>query len=390
LQLSIIIVNYNVQYYIEHCLHSVLAACKNIQAEVFVIDNASTDNSKQYLHNTFTQVHFIWKASNEGFAKANNQALKLATGNLILFLNPDTIVAEDCFEKCIAFCNNTNNIGAIGVRMIDGNGTYLPESKRGFPSPFTAFCKLTGLTTLFSTSTIFSRYYLGHLPNNSTNPIDVIAGAFMMVPKNVLAAVGSFDEQFFMYGEDIDLSYRIKKAGYDNYFFANTTIIHFKGESTQKLNNKYIQYFYGAMRLFVKKHYHNSMGTLFSLFLHTAISLKAMQATIKNIFKKQIITEGYIPFIATKIAVVADEKVYAAIQNSLLDNVYKLSKTTADNVDDTFDAIVFSTTKLTCKNIIYLMQQQHSYTYILLHIANATSIIGSNNKNKKGMAICFK
>lgn len=390
MQLSIIIVNYNVQYYIEHCLHSVVAACKNIQAEIFVIDNASTDNSKQYLQHTFTQVHFIWKTSNDGFAKANNQALQLATGNLILFLNPDTIVPEDCFEKCIDFCNNTGNIGAIGVRMIDGSGAYLPESKRGFPSPFTAFCKLTGLCTLFSTSAFFNNYYLGHLPNAITNPIDVIAGAYMMVPKNVLNEVGSFDEQFFMYGEDIDLSYRIKKAGYTNFLFADTTIIHFKGESTQKLNSKYIQYFYGAMGLFVKKHYRNSIGKFFSAFLHTAIMLKALQATIKNIFKKQISTEDYIPFTATKIAVVADEKTFNAIQNSLLDNAYILSKAMEYDIDNTLDTIVLSTTQLTGKHIITLMQQRHNYKNILLHIASANSIIGSNNKNKKGIAIAFK
>ena len=164
MDLSVIIVNYNVKYFLEQCLCSVIKATLNIDAEIFVVDNNSTDGSKNFFINRFPQVKFIWKIKNEGFAKANNEALQIATGEKILFLNPDTIVPEDCFEKCLAFLSTTKNIGILGVRMIDGSGNYLPESKRGFPSSFTSFCKITGLTKLFPHSKLLANYYLGHLP----------------------------------------------------------------------------------------------------------------------------------------------------------------------------------------------------------------------------------
>lgn len=253
--LSIIIVNYNVRYFIEACLHSVEKACKNIDAEVFVVDNASTDDSASVLPLLFPNVHFIWNEVNLGFSKANNLAIKNAKGQFILFLNPDTIVPEDCFEKCLSFFSTHHDGGALGVHMIDGNGNFHKESKRSFPDPAVSFFKMIGLSKLFPKSKLFASYYAGHLPEKNTASIDVLSGAFMMISRKILDRVVGFDEDYFMYAEDIDLSYRIKKTGFKNYYFAETSIIHFKGESTKKTDAKYVRDFYGAMKLFVLKHY---------------------------------------------------------------------------------------------------------------------------------------
>ena len=232
MQLSVIIINFNVKYFLEQCLLSVIKAMKNIDGEIIVIDNNSDDDSFLFFQNSFSEVHFIWNKTNNGFAKANNQALKIAKGDNILFLNPDTIIPEDCFEKCIAFISQNNC--ALGIKMLDGSGNFLKESKRAFPSPATSLFKLFGLAKLFPHSKIFGKYHLGYLSENENHEVDVLAGAFMMIPKNILNTVGSFDEDFFMYGEDIDLSFRIQKAGFKNFYFSESSIIHFKGESTKK------------------------------------------------------------------------------------------------------------------------------------------------------------
>jgi O-antigen biosynthesis protein len=286
LQLSVIIVNYNVKYFLEQCLCSVLKACKNITAEVIVTDNNSSDGSKGFLLPKFPQVNFIWNNDNVGFAKANNQALALAKGEYILFLNPDTIVPEDCFEKCIQFFQVYPQAGALGIHMIDGTGKFLKESKRAFPSPLTSLYKLSGLTKLFPYSKTFAKYHLGHLPENENHEVDVLAGAFMMAPKNILDKTGSFDETFFMYGEDVDLSYRIQQAGYKNYYFAQSSIIHFKGESTKKGSLNYVKMFYSAMSLFVKKHYSGSRAGVFNFLIQVAIFLRATLAVGAKFLQK--------------------------------------------------------------------------------------------------------
>jgi GT2 family glycosyltransferase len=274
LKLSIIIVNYNVKYFLEQCLYSVQKGIEGLEAEVIVVDNASTDGSIKYLQPQFPFVQFIICKANNGFARACNQGLKVAKGAFILFLNPDTIVAEDSFHTCIHFFNANTNCGAIGVRMIDGSGIFLKESKRAFPAPLTSFYKLAGLASVFPHSKLFARYHLGHLNNDEDHEVDVLAGAFMMIRKEVLDTVGSFDEAFFMYGEDIDLSYRIQKAGYKNYYLAKTTIIHFKGESTSRESLKYVKLFYKAMLIFVQKHYTGSTAILFRLIIQLGIWLR--------------------------------------------------------------------------------------------------------------------
>lgn len=262
-----------------------LKACAGIDAEIFVVDNNSTDNSKELLVAKFPTVHFTWNKENLGFAKANNQALEKASGEYILFLNPDTILPEDCLINCTRFFESHPDAGALGIRMIDGAGKFLKESKRAFPSPLTSLYKLSGVTKIFPRSTIFAKYHLGHLSENESHEVDVLAGAFMMVPKKILQQTGSFDETFFMYGEDVDLSYRIQKAGYKNYYFAGSTIIHFKGESTKKGSLNYVRLFYSAMSLFVKKHYSGSRAGIFNVLIQTGIFLRATLAIIAKFLK---------------------------------------------------------------------------------------------------------
>lgn len=256
---------------------------KNIEGEIIVIDNHSNDDSFSFFQNRFPQVQFIWNATNSGFAKANNQALKLAKGEYILFLNPDTIVPEDCFNKSIEFIKS--NHVALGIRMLDGEGNFLKESKRSFPSPMTSLYKLFGLAKLFPHSKTFAKYHLGYLSENENHEVDVLAGAYMMIPKRILDKVGGFDEDFFMYGEDIDLSYRIQKAGFKNYYFAESCILHFKGESTKKGSLNYVKMFYKAMSIFVKKHYGSQRAGLYSFFIHIAIFIRASFSALSRLLK---------------------------------------------------------------------------------------------------------
>lgn len=283
--------NYNVKYFLEQCLCSVYKALQGIDAEVWVADNASSDNSVEYLKPKFPWVKFIVNLNNAGFAKANNQALFQCNGKYVLFLNPDTLIPEDSLVKCIAFLETNTHAGALGVRMIDGNGTFLPESKRAFPSPLTSLFKLTGLSSLFPTSRVFSRYSLTYLDEYKNHEVDVLSGAFMLAKRSVLIDLKGFDETFFMYGEDIDLSYRIQKPGYKNYYFSETTIIHFKGESTSKTSLRYVKMFYEAMSIFVKKHYSGSSGYLFASLLQVAIWLRAGVSAAVQIGSK---TKGFL------------------------------------------------------------------------------------------------
>jgi len=285
LTLSVIIVNYNVKYFLEQCLYSVRKAAENIKAEVIVVDNQSTDESLSYLGPRFPEVRFIQSAANNGFGRACNRGLEEASGKYILFLNPDTIVAEDSFSTCISFFERYPDCGAIGVKMIDGSGSFLKESKRAFPSPLTSLFKLAGLSSLFPKSKLFSRYHLGHLSREENHEVDVLAGAFLMTRKEVLEKVGSFDDAFFMYGEDVDLSYRIQKAGYKNYYLSETTIIHFKGESTKRGSLNYVKMFYQAMITFVKKHYGGARAGIFQFSIKAAIWLRALIAALLKLIK---------------------------------------------------------------------------------------------------------
>lgn len=285
MKLSVIIVNYNVKYFLEQALGSVQKACRNIQAEVFVVDNNSVDDSVQMVKAKFPNVQLIVNDSNPGFSIANNQAIRQSKGEYVLLLNPDTVVEEDTFEKCLHFMDAHPEAGGLGVKMIDGSGNFLPESKRGFPSPKVAFFKAFGLSRFFPKSRLFNHYHLGYLDNNETHEVEVLAGAFMFLRKSVLDKIGLLDESFFMYGEDIDLSYRIIQAGFKNYYFADTTIIHYKGESTKKGSLNYVRTFYNAMIIFARKHFKGEKAWLFILMLQVAIYFRAFLTVTGNFLK---------------------------------------------------------------------------------------------------------
>ncbi|MFT6814428.1 MAG: GT2 family glycosyltransferase [Sphingobacteriales bacterium] len=286
MKLSVIIVNYNVKFFLEQTLRSVRKAVRNIDAEVWVVDNNSVDGSLAMLEDKFPEVKLIANKDNTGFSKANNQAIRESKGEYVLLLNPDTVVQEDTFEKCIQFMDSHEDAGALGVKMLDGKGKFLPESKRGLPTPSVAFYKIFGLSKLFPKSKTFGQYHLKYLPMNEVNVVDVLSGAFMFMRKACLDKCGLLDEQFFMYGEDIDLSYRITKSGYKNYYFPETQIIHYKGESTKKSSVNYVFVFYRAMAIFAKKHFSAKRANSFALLINLAIYLRATWAVLGRVLNR--------------------------------------------------------------------------------------------------------
>lgn len=244
MELSVVILNYKVRYFLEQCIRSVQRAIANIDAEIIVIDNDSNDGSCEMIRQYFPDVHLIENKENSGFSKANNKAVKEAKGKYVCILNPDTAVAEDCFVKALAYYKSQSKIGALGVLLMDGTGNFLPESKRNFPSPKVSFLKLIGKD---------AKYYANHVDTTGSGEVEVLVGAFMLLEREIYNEVGGFDEDYFMYGEDIDLSYKITKAGYPNHYLGETTVLHYKGESTKK-DEAYYDRFYGAMQIFYKKH----------------------------------------------------------------------------------------------------------------------------------------
>jgi GT2 family glycosyltransferase len=276
-------VNYNSRFLIEQCLGSVRQAMTGINTEIIVVDNNSTDGSKEYLTNKFTGIKFISNNDNVGFAKACNQGFRISSGNYVLFLNPDTILSEVCLAACISFFESHPDAGAVGVRMLDANGNFLKESKRGAPSASASFYKLFGLAAIFPRSKKFAKYYQAHLPEKANNPVEVLSGAFMMIRRHVFETANGFDEVFFMYGEDIDLSLRINQLAYKNYYLGTINVTHLKGGSTKR-NYRYVQDFYGAMHLFVKKHY-SDKPAWYILFLQAGIGVRKMLAMASLVFR---------------------------------------------------------------------------------------------------------
>ena len=286
MNLTIVIVNYNVRYFLEQCLLSVEKAIAGIDAEVFVVDNNSVDGSVAMVCNRFSWVKCIANKENVGFSKANNQAMRLAAGDYVLLLNPDTVVEEDTFRKVIAFMDEHPDAGGLGVKMVDGKGVFLPESKRGLPSPETSFYKIFGISRLFPRSGRFNRYHLGHLNNDEVHEIEVLSGAFMLMRKSALDKVGLLDEEFFMYGEDVDLSWRIIQGGWKNYYYPGTRIIHYKGESTKKGSLNYVFVFYNAMAIFARKHFSQKHATTYSAIIRIAIWTRAFFAILSRFAKR--------------------------------------------------------------------------------------------------------
>ncbi len=286
MKLSVIIVNYNVSAFLEQALASAQKAMRGVDGEIFVVDNHSVDNSVAMVKAKFPSVKLIENQDNVGFARANNQAIRVSSGEYVLLLNPDTLVEEDTFEKCIRFMDETPDCGGLGVKMVDGQGRFLPESKRGIPYPKSSFYKLFGLSKLFPKSQKFGAYHATYIGEDETHEVEVLSGAFMMMRKSVLDEVGLLDEDYFMYGEDIDLSYRILKGGYKNYYFPQTRIIHYKGESTKKGSLNYVYVFYKAMQIFAKKHFSANNAKVFNIAIDAAIWFRAALAALKRIVSR--------------------------------------------------------------------------------------------------------
>jgi len=309
MDLSVIIVSYNVKYFLGLCLSSVHKAAEDTEHEIFVVDNNSSDGTCDMVRSEFPEVKLISNTENRGYSAANNQAIKIARGRYILLLNPDTIIGEDTLGKCISFMDLHPDAGATGIMMINGKGKFLPESKRSLPEPETAFYKITGLSYLFPRSARLNRYYLGNISNEKTHHADVISGAFMFLNREAVLKTGMLDENFFMYGEDIDYSYRLIKEGYKNYFFPDVKIIHFKGESSRKGNLDNLMHFYNAMHIFVRKHFNDGnlrmlilpiriaiffrtgLSVIYKLLLNSLISLsRAFRSLFLNTEKKHLST----------------------------------------------------------------------------------------------------
>lgn len=325
---SVIIVNYEVKYFLEQCLYSVRAALQGMDAEVFVVDNNSTDGSLEYLKPTFPEVTFIENNDNPGFAKANNQAIRLARGKYVLLLNPDTVIGEDSIRSICYFMDERTHAGAVGLKMLDGHGAFLPESKRSFPSPWVSFCKIFGLSRLFPNSPRFASYSLPYLGADTRHKVDVLAGAFMMLRKEALDKVGLLDESFFMYGEDIDLSYRMILGDYKNYYLPER-ILHYKGESTRKSDIRYIKSFYGAMLIFYRKYYPKS-GLLVSLLIRLAVLIRASLHVVLR------------PFMSTKprkvsrrrLLVLSGEESFETVKAACVKRIKKLEHVNHWNLDE--------------------------------------------------------
>lgn len=285
LKLSVIIVNYNVKYYLDQCIRSVLRAFEemNTPAEIIVVDNHSADGSVDYLEQRYPQklfpmVRFVRSAHNLGFARANNIAIRQSRGEYVLLLNPDTIVGEDALKASVDFMDVHEDAGAVGVRMLGAQGRRAMESRRGLPTPMVSFFKMLGFCNRWPHHRLFGKYYMGYLPWDEPSQIEVVSGAYCMLRRKALNEVGLLDEDFFMYGEDIDLSYRVLKGGYHNYYLP-VDILHYKGESTQKSSFRYVHVFYEAMLIFFRKHY-SGMTFLLSLPIKTAIYAKALMALV--------------------------------------------------------------------------------------------------------------
>jgi GT2 family glycosyltransferase len=384
MQLSVIILNYNVRYFLEQCVLSVQNALENIDGEIIVVDNHSQDGSCEMIERCFPNVKCIQNSENLGFPKGNNIGVAHAQGEYICILNPDTVVAEDTFVKVLAFAKKQIDLGILGCKLIDGAGNFLPESKRGIPTPFVAFTKITGLYQLFPKSKTFGKYYAQHLNENQTGKVAILVGAFMVMKKDLYLDIGGFDEDCFMYSDDIDLSYRILQKGKSNYYFHETTIIHYKGESTIK-DEIYMRRFQEAMQFFYKKHFEVSF--LFSVFMKIGVVffsfVKMFQgrAKIKNQPQKFILCSSN-EELADKLKHLFQKKVIfhdLKTEKMLISSLFKPGFGTE---------IIFDNQTISFKKIISQMVilKAKRFTFKIIP-KNANFLIGSNTNSERGEVI---
>ncbi|WP_309640474.1 glycosyltransferase family 2 protein [Flavobacterium sp.] len=383
MQISVIILNYNVRFFLEQCVLSVEKALQSIDGEIIVIDNNSLDDSCEMMKQRFPHVKLIENKENSGFPKGNNIGVAQARGEYLCILNPDTVVAEDTFEKVLAFAKSKTDLGIVGCKLIDGTGRFLPESKRGVPTPFVAFTKVTGLYKLFPSSKLFGRYYAQHLNENETGKTAILVGAFMIMKRDLYLEVGGFDENCFMYSDDIDLSYMVLQKGKSNYYFPETSVIHYKGESTVR-DGLYMKRFREAMHFFYQKHFRVSY--FFDVFM-------SMGAFLFLIFKKNQAVkttrniEEYWLFSS-------DEKQVVKVENLLGKKVTLADSTLKNDLNSPTDEssknieIIFDNNVWSFKAIIDFMERHQSkrFTFKILP-SNSDFILGSNSSNDRGEVI---
>ncbi len=310
LDLSIIIINYNVKEFLQNLIHSIRKAAGNLNYEIIIVDNASSDGSVDFIKDRFPEVNLIQNETNLGFGKANNQALKISRGRYILLLNPDSLVSEDTFSKMISFFESHPSVGLAGCKILNPDGTLQLACRRSFPGPWTSFCKVTGLSTLFPRSKLFARYNLTYKDENKSYEVDAISGSFMMMRREVYDKTGGFDEDYFMYGEDLDLCYRIQKSGYKVYYVHDTQIIHYKGESTRRSSIDETKFFYDAMHLFVKKHLPSSL--LVQFILRSAIGIRKILTFLGK--RKLVFIAILLDFILYNLSLIISETVYQSVR----------------------------------------------------------------------------
>jgi GT2 family glycosyltransferase len=387
MQLSVIILNYNVRYFLELCLLSVESALKNVDSEIIVVDNNSSDQSCEMIKARFPNVKLIQNNQNLGFSKGNNIGVAQAKGDYICILNPDTVVAEDTFEKVLVFAKNKNNLGIIGVKLIDGTGNFLPESKRGIPTPWVAFTKIMGLYKIVPKSNCFNKYYAQHLTQNQTGKVEILVGAFMFLKKELYEEVGGFDEDCFMYSDDIDLSYMVLQKGKSNYYFHETTVIHYKGESTIK-DGAYMKRFQEAMEFFYKKHFQVSF--LFSAFMKIGIVFFSLIKRIQGRPKTKIKAENYL-------LVSSSENLLKRIANLVQKKVKFLDWKAEKEVNLSSNSIrngvhvIIDNEFVSFKDCINIHEMNRNKGVIFRIIPkNANFIIGSDSSNGRGEIIKIK
>lgn len=382
MQLSVIILNYNVKFFLESCIRSVKKSIEFLDAEIIVVDNNSTDGSKEMMANLFPEIHYIFNTENVGFPKGNNQGVAVAKGKYLCILNPDTIVAENTFTHIFSYISKNNNFGILGCKLVDGSGKFLPESKRGIPTPWVAFTKVLNLYRFFPKNKMFNQYYAQHIHENQNGEVDILVGAFMFLERELYLKVGGFDEACFMYSDDIDLSYLVLKENKKNHYFSEVSCIHFKGESTLK-DGTYMKRFKDAMQFFYKKHFSTSL--FFDIMMQIGIYVFAYKKK-SEIVKTAEAPEKYM--LLTHADFKSDSFKNIPLEKFSDYNVLQLHLQNNKNlrVEILYDANFFS-----YSNYIKMLEQfkNNSFTFKLKPI-NSEFFLGSNDKNDRGEVLFLK
>ena len=372
MQLSVIILNYNVRYFLEQCILSVQKALEGIDSEIIVVDNASSDDSCDMMKIKFPHIKLIENTVNLGFPKGNNIGVAQAKGEYICILNPDTVVAEDTFVKILnsKFRIQNSEIGIIGCKLIDGTGNFLPESKRGVPTPWVAFTKIFGL---YKISNYFGKYYAQHLSENESGKVDILVGAFMMMKRELYLEVGGFDENCFMYSDDIDLSYLVLKTGKSNYYFHDTSVIHYKGESTVR-DETYMKRFQEAMQFFYNKHFKKSW--FFDVMMRFGAFVFSLLKKNQQKNKQRIIDE-YVVFSKVEIDLKSSKKV------TYLSDLNQFKNLSKKNIEIIFDITAFSFTEI----ITFMQSNKGKNLSFKNYISSSNYLIGSDDSKDRGQII---